>query len=391
MVKNKEHEIPLEQRFQKAVVHKVTVSVLELILPKEHWAKWARVYINHLPEGKSLDDFSEGEQCEVFLYEPIDQDYYHGSLLWAHKKHNPWYQTKPVEGNLYNATALRYLKNKRGVFVLLDDSGGLDALLFFDEVPGNELDISKTIEIGDRIVVKVTRVNTNQLQVRVSIKAALENLKQEESNRRNKDFQLETIRLIPRHLWGLERKTDYRLAILASDIPFATHLQLWLEVFSFSGMRLNNMAHLERVLKANNRPSHIICCLDSWLKSTAQNQITIEKSLKQYNISLIWLRSTDSNQNLPFNAPELKLPVNLIDLSHMIQDPNYQVKITDKLAGNQIHDNFQVRHLQHLATDQFEIICKELHLDAAIWVAREREGVYKIRARSSSQIGRAHV
>jgi len=364
--------IPINQRFQTGRVHEVRVGAVEFILDDNNWAKLARVDSEHLPDGKELRDYTPGQRFRVFLRHPIDEsDYYRASLRWGDEATNPWTvpALRPAEGQLLEGVAIQYFGGSNGVFVRLEPSG-IDAPLRATEVPGMSRDIRDSVDIGDRLVVQVAKVRTELLEVRVSVRLALESLAQEEVARRRREFNLKTVRLIPRRDWGCPPRTRQWVAVLGPDIYFANHLVLWLEAFGFPARRSGDAAQVERILKAPNRPERLVLPID--LSGSAARGI--EAALKNTDTQVIWLSPSGGPTVPPFAGAVLSLPLDLSDLTRVIEHPDDRPALRSDNRGH-LHMEYQGQQVQQIAVSLLQRICERFGIQAALWVAQEREGV----------------
>ncbi len=371
--------IPLEQRFQTGRVINVDLGVLHLALPEScKWAKRARVREEELVEGMGLADYKTGNTTPVFLLNPSaqDPDLFQASIRWADRGRNPWLTTPPKKGQVYEVTAIGYLPTLSGVFVELPS--GIDSLLRLSEIPGEHTDVSMAVDIGDQLVVQIIDVRPERLQVDASVRQALKTLRTEEKQRRLREFDQETIRTLPRKQWALPRREGLRIAVLGPDIYFSNHLVPWLDALGLHALRVDDSGHLARILGAANRPTHLLADPARWSTDRREAQ-QLKDSLQSHKVETIWLKGDDYPSLLPFSAPVLPLPLHLGDLLNTLEDPAYQPAARKKTGRFQFSD-YQSQHVQRLANRLLAHICEENRLEAALWVVRERAGVFTARA-----------
>lgn len=374
----KNNRIKLMDRFQVGTVEHIDgdEGILHLKLTdKCHWAKWARIQLESLPKDKKLSDYPRGKLVKVFLFKrtKYDANLFRASISWADHNTNPWSNNPPEVGGLNEAIAVAYLPNMSGVVVRLQNN--IEALLRVNNVPGNNKDISDIIDIGDSVIVEIINVDEYSLGVEVSINAALKTLQIEENRKRLNEFELGTVQMTPIAHPETSSEPKPKLALLI-DPYFSQDLSTWLNAFNIDTLHIKDSEHFIRILSAPNLPTHLLCNPKKWPINNLKNK-RIEKLLLLHNIQLIWLKNENE---VDFKAPslealELTLPIHLFSLIQLLTDGKYQLEQKQQKQHFDL-DDYQHHHVIHLANCLLEKICTEHSFQAALWVKRDREGVY---------------
>ncbi|WP_089726993.1 ATP-binding protein [Candidatus Thiosymbion oneisti] len=383
--------IPLKQRIVTGVVTKPDVGAVNLHLPDCAWADHARIPAEYLPPGRAPTEYQKGKPLSVFLLNPLsdgdDARFYMANALWAEEEQNPWFIDPPRTGQMRVGMAVRYFETD-GVFVRLDgtqgQAGGIEALLSVSETPGNHRDIADAIDLGDRLVVVISQVRPEILTVYLSVKLALSMLTDEERLRRQRNRDKPMVTVLERQAWGRpvvsQGRTPMQVGVLGPDPYFSDHLRLWLESWGIAAVKVDDASHLARILEAGNRPSHLVLAAHSWPTQISEGN-QLRTRIQQTDTQLVWL-DDETERGPPITCPRLPLPVHLADLVATLQGADRAVR-PRKTRGTHRFTDFQRNRVQELADRLLDEICTENDGTlAALWVARERPGVYSIRAQS---------
>ena len=293
----------------------------------------------------------------------------HGSLTWAQKENNPWHHDCPVVGTLHQAEARSYL-DTRGVFVRLEN--GIDAFLAGQQVPGGAEDISRAVDLGDVLSVQITAVRKDVLEVDCSVRAALQTLQHQEERRRREEFSQDLIRPVSLEDFALPREESIRLAVLGPDKWFTRQLLQWLDVLGIVAVSATSSRQLLAQCRAQKGPTHVVSIPDLW-----QNQAEYRRFgeiLQEKAIRLLWLRV--SNGGLPpLDAPAMGLPLDVGQLFQWLRDPCFRPQ-SDKPRGPFREHAYQLRLVQDKANELLGAICRHHRFTGALWVKRQRKGIY---------------
>ena len=385
--RKKKRGIPLEQRFQIGRLRSKGIAALEFELENQGWAKTARVAEADLPSDRSLDDYRIGVRYTLFLLRPFlnDPTYYHASLRFSARDANPWFSSPPREGDLVEGRAIGYALDNSRVYIRL--YSGIDVALPSEEVPGGGFytDIRKLIDLGDRVVAEIIDVYSELLEVTVSVKVALDTLREREQQRRIDEFGQGAVRELSRKEWALPWRDDGMLVgVFGPDLYFSEHLIRWLENFGVPARRIDD---LQSAVSSERPPTHIVCAMEQWPQ--AQSNI-LKKQIDQNGIRLVWLQGEASPSLPPFSATTIRLPLPLHELLRALDDPAYipkPMKEVDPL----LHSEVQARRVQRIAERFLGEICDEMQLDAALWVVQEGEDLYVPRAWHNLQADQVHA
>lgn len=389
--------ISLKQRIVTGVVTKPDVGAVNLRLPDCTWADRARVPAEYLPQGCDPMEYQREDPLSVFLLNPLsdgdDARSYMANVLWADEKQNPWFTDPPRTGQMRVGMAVQYLGTS-GVFVRLEGTegkeGGIEALLYASETPGNHRAITDAVDLGDRLVVAITEIRPETLEVDLSVKLALRTLTDEERRRRQRDRNKPMVTMLERREWGkpiaLQGTTPMQVGVLGPDPYFSDHLRLWLESWGIAAVKLDDTSHLMRILEASNRPSHLVLAVSKWPTKTDEgNQLRVR--IEQTDTRLVWL-DDGIERGPPVDCPRLALPVYVADLVATLQGADQAVRPRETRSTHRFTD-FQRSRVQSLADRLLDEICgKDADVPgipgvlAALWVAREQRGVYSVRAQS---------
>lgn len=390
--------IPLKQRTVTGYVSKPDVGAVNLILPDCPWADGARVPAEYLPQGRAPLEYRKGEEISVFLLHPLSEkdntSFYIANACWADKGQNPWEKDPPKTGQMRVGVAVQY-GGSDGVFVRLlgtdGRQGGIDAFLHVRDVPGKREEtlgkrrtISDAVDLGDRLVVTVTETRPQILQVDVSVNEALRKLGDEERLRRQRDRSKHMVSMVERQAWGKPTNSPVnktmQVAVLGPDPYFSDHLRLWLESWGIAAIKVDDSAHLIRILEAGNRPSHLVSAACRWPTGINDGH-QLQTRMERAETRLIWL-DDKSGRAPPVSCPRLSLPVYVADLVATLEVRDRAAQPREARGTHRFTD-FQRCRVQILADRLLDEICAEnAGVLAALWVARERPGVYSVRAQS---------
>lgn len=301
--------IPLEERFQVGRIVDIDQDICRIKLDQVcKWAQYARVRLDQLPTGESFLDYFTGDEVDVFLLNPVHgfPDSFHGSLTWGLREENPWLTTPPKVGAVDTATAIQYLGHS-GILVRL--SSGIEALLRVGEVPSGQHDITQVIDIGDQMVVQITAVRKNLLEVVTSVKGALETLRRQEIEQRKQEFASKSIQVLPEQQQELERTKDIILAVLGPDQLFTRQLNQWLEGFGVICTSVTSGQELLDILQARNHPSHVLSVTRVWKSPDFARRAN--DLLQKQGIKWLWLKNVEEDYSTPFSGPVLNIPLNV--------------------------------------------------------------------------------
>ncbi len=366
--------IPFAERFQHGRITDISRDICHVQLGKEcHWARRARIRQDRLPPGKQFNEYRKGDQVKVFLLNPVREypDTLHGSIAWGNKETNPWLTSPPGPGTLTRAEAIRYLDNHQGVFVRLEN--GIEALLRADEVPGGRGDVTRVIDLGDQLVVQVTAVWRPTLEVACSVQQALQTLQQKEDRKRKEEFSQQTVRLLQAAEYGLQPLENVRLAILGPDQWFNGQLGRWLKALGIFSVTANTSGQLLERCKALNHPTHVLSIPQVWGVRHQCRQL--ENLLKQRNIDLAWLLTSESQAPVPFSGPQLSMPLDVGLLVRWLQKSDFHPQCTPR-QGLFRETIYQKRLVQKEADRLLGEICRHHDLAGALWIKQERPGIY---------------
>ena len=382
--------IPLEQRFQIGRLRSKGVAALEFELEDQGWAKTVRVAEADLPSDRSLADYRIGDRYTLFLLRPFlnDPTYYHASLRFSARDVNPWFSSPPRIGDLVEGRAIGYPPDNRRVYIRLDS--GIDVSLPSEEVPGGGFytDIRELIDLGDRVVAEIINVYSELLEVTVSVKAALDALREREQQRRIDEFGQGAIRGLSRKEWALPWRDDGMLVgVFGPDLYFSGHLIRWLENFGVPARKIDSPDQLQSTVSAERPPTHIVCAVEQWPQ--AQSNI-LKSQIDRNGIRLIWLQGAASPSLPPFSTTTIRLPLPLHELLRALDDPAYIPKPM-KEVDSLLHSEVQARRVQKIAERFLGEICDEAQLDAALWVVQEGEDIYVPRAWHNLQADQVHA
>jgi signal transduction histidine kinase len=275
------------------------------------------------------------------------------------------------------ADAISFLPDSSGVFVRLES--GISALLRASEVPGSPADIRQVIDLRDQLMVEVIEVRQDLLEVGVSLNAALRTLSAKEARSRREQFNRDPVETVARVDWGLPRRTDLRVAVLGPDIYFTNHLILWIEAFGYSALRLSDPAHLERILQAPNRPTHVLWSPETWPQRDEPLANALRRGCQEKGVTVSWLNGPRSPSVPPFEARSLDLPLWMDDLIPTLSAGSATSRSTPRGTQGWRFDDYQSSSVQVLVDRLLADLCDEFKLDGALWVVQEQPGRYHIR------------
>lgn len=372
--------LPLKQRFVTGRLREIRPGALEFEIEGDDGpARWARVADMDRPDERC----EPGKTYTLFLLRPIQHDtrYWHASRLLASDENHPWFTHPwhPRDGDLpiLTGTAIDYLDDY-AVFVRLDD-WPVDGFLHRDEIPNHDgAAIQDLVDLGDRLPVCVTETDTERLNLRLSVRRVVARMDEELRDAQwHEAFDQEPVRPIEAPHYALE--TGQRVAVLATDLSFATHLTQWLRLLGYRAQRLRSPQHLDSVLHAANRPTHLVCTPEAW-PTNAQAAGALSSYLRQHRVQTLWL-SSNPDYPLPFEAPATPLPLDLFRLRAWLKAPDTPPPHsgTDRFTT---HDDApQAERIRCLADQHLQALCEEIEsVEAAMLVRRNREAVFEIRA-----------
>ncbi|MBF0346259.1 MAG: hypothetical protein HQL81_01205 [Magnetococcales bacterium] len=380
------HPPSLRQRIVEGTItyNDPNLDIVHIQLDNCPWAELARVRKETLPPDVFPDECRPGNRMKVFLLGPSkNRDFYHANARWSDETKNPWFTHPPRKGVQTTGTAKRYDQSRNVVYIRLDAPyQDIDAALHIKGLPpDHDEDITRAVDIGDRYPVEIIDVLPDLLQVDVSVNRALLQLAKEESSRRFLDHSKSMVEIIDPQAWYATiagKSESIRIGLLGPNNYFNEHLRLWLASWDVNANILKDIYHLERILRASNRPEHLLVATSQWQKDAKKNQV-LTQILAEYNVKIVWLIDEEPLFSL-IPGPQLTLPIHVSDLVHALREDGNN-KTTHILPKAHHFQDFQRSRVQNLASELLAEICHDnSHIHAAMWVAKDRPGAYSIRA-----------
>jgi small subunit ribosomal protein S1 len=136
------------------------------------------------------DVVSVGDNVEVYVLD-INREKERISLGLKNINDDPWLNIKEkyTEGNVYEGTVVRLISF--GAFVMLD--GGIEGLVHISEIDEKRIEKPEDIlSIGDKVKVKLLSIDEQDKKIKLSIKAAKDDVNKEEFNKFNDDSDIST-------------------------------------------------------------------------------------------------------------------------------------------------------------------------------------------------------
>lgn len=387
MTNDMRRSIPLEDRVQEAIILSIGVNALEVTVLKCPWAKTARVHAEHLEVGRELKDYRVDQRCHVFLLQPRSEpEGYYGSLRWARPENNPWRgPVTPRKGDLVEVEAVRFLPNNHALIVQLDSQ--IEAVLPIREVPVPSptlMDIREVIDLRDRLLVEISTVRPDTLDVEVSLNAALHVLREKEKAQRIRENGIKPPTYVPAKDWGLKVGGNARVALFvnnANNAPLVAHLTDWLENFGFIVSKITSIAQLDNVLTNSPRPTLLVCLSALW-RSIEDSPVkrSAERRVRDHVTRIVWLSAHPDTEQPPLPGTMLPLPIRVEPIVQALlgRKPEPGKEEAPSATAWQFED-FQARHVQNLLDRFLAALCADLRLAGALWIVKELPGRYHVR------------
>lgn len=383
---NKDTDISFDNRFQECKVINVEQHVVHLALlsPLKN-VEYARVKKEHFDE--NLKNSKPGDILPVFLLKPTSEDHklWIASGKWAKKEENPWLTTLPSVGNVITGTVKSY-NDDYLAFVELEN--GLEAKLHRKNIPGvGYEDIKIHLFVGDLIQALVEEVSRNDLWIDLSVTKWVELKTQEEERKRSArnlypeekildDLDEEKDISVPLRL------KEKRILIIDDDKNLSDAMKGWLESL---GMQVSTDAGTAVSNKIDQcKPTHAFLDFDLGLNA---NLSDIAKTLKNTDTvtAVISAHYKDASEWAVKNEfGFIKKPITLEALIDWLENGKSEaldeVDATGEVTNSLWKASLDEKQVIERSNRFLKEICEQNKCLAAIWVKREREGVYSIRA-----------
>ncbi|TIH11630.1 S1 RNA-binding domain-containing protein [Marinifilum sp. JC120] len=386
--------ISLDKRIVPGKVISVGLEAIRLELSDESPVRGhGRMTIRDLPKNKTMVDFSVGQIINVFLLKPSTKntDLWFVSGRLANKTHNPWFSNFFFSGIEVKGTAISYVEDY-AVIVELDN--GLDAFLHRKNIPGApRTPIHEIIHIGDRIASLIIDADSETLRLDISITELLKIKEkkefdnraetQKDKRKRHPDSSAQE-KTTQNHLDVVPHKT--KVLLIDDDQFFVQAIRNWL-----SNLGIENYSYTttQAILQciSSDHPTHIL--LDFDLKDrTLEEEITYILQNKTTTLNISYISSAWDLAYEKAKQKEYEFIPKPIDLSHLLEwlktgiGVKKQLSTAEQRASPDIlwGPSAQERKVLRQANRFLFELCNEVNCQAALWVKREREGVYSVRA-----------
>jgi signal transduction histidine kinase len=381
--KRKSTLIPFIKRFCMGVpVEGDEKHVVHLQLPDEFkYGSRARVVEDDFPIDWTVEKFRKEKVVPIFLLKPTSNDpgLWHASARWGTEENNPWQNNRPQIGKLLYGEVVRYVENY-AVKVRLDNLNGLEATLHRKNVPGVGYGkISRYIEIGDRVAGIVTQVDPKELNIWISVNDLMSKREKEEKLRRrsiafpNEDNPPKECATENPPLY-LNEST--RVLFCGRDPHLGESIKNWVHVM---GGRADWIFKPTEIMERIRRGSitHLLVIEDSpsglWYLSSELCDVSIP----------VALCGPDSQKSNELSRQEgwtcLSKPLDHRELSAWLRGE--KIEKTEQNRNSTLwKGRFEEKGVQEKAGRFLKKICKETKCLGALWIKRERKGVFSIRS-----------
>ena len=384
---NQKNSIPLEKRLVTGTVDSISLGAVHLRLPDDYpYAKRVRIAKNYLPDDRPLDSFNKDEVVSIFILRPSQHaaDMWYATAKWADRHSNPWFSGNMRLGTEVRGIADSYVEHF-GVIILLEN--GIEGFLHISNIPNgtSSKNISDLIHIGDNVAALIDEIQSDQVRVHLNIKTLLE--KKQREVRFEQDNEL------------LPGETDYEeietsdfpeaivpsnthILLIDNDALFSNALKDWLKIL---GCQVSTTTHCEAVKTHFQQASVTHVLLDFKLDSAKQSEC-IRNLCKQQSIPIVFISGSDKaivchearKNRWEFMPKPLDFAILRTWLCTNYAPPqNIEHKKPDKTFWKATYQEHAVgKEVDHFLHE----ICEETDCDAALWVMRERIGVFSIRS-----------
>ncbi|SEH04331.1 ATP-binding protein [Candidatus Venteria ishoeyi] len=385
--------IPLEKRLITGEITSISPSVIHLSLPVDFpYAKHARLAKDNFPPNRDYHDFHLHEKVPLFILQAThqDRDLFHATAKWAERNTNPWFTEEIVKGKTVRGTATDYVEDF-GVIISLDN--GVEGFLHISAIPGSTWGkkITDLIHIGDNILALIEDINRDTLEIKLNIKKLVEKKKQEEQwFYEHEPFPGEegfsdepATSELPKAIVP----ANTHILLIDNDPFFSDALADWLRILGCEVTTSTNCEGIKTHLK-QNKITHIL--LDYRL-DTPQQSRCIRELCKKETIPVVFI-SGDKEVEVCHEAKKyhwdyLPKPVNMEILQDWLckgylPEPAIKPKKQNMRQKNQSlwQASYQERVITQEGSELLAEICQQTACCAALWVKRERIGVFSIRA-----------
>ncbi len=393
--------LDLEERFISGhLVHRDR-GILHFQLDRNYTgAESARVSDPKLPQNIALRS-----KHQVFLTQPVkgQKGFWHARLDWGRRLTNPWVNLNKNSGDLVIGTASSYIENYAAI-VELDDPDGIEAFLHYNEVPGKGSSIQEKIHIGDRLQSEIESISIETLEMHLSVQPLKTRLNREFLDER-KTFkqQSEIVNIVGARKTieePLRLPPGCAVLIIEDDIDLSHLLVNWIGRLGGDAVDSLEYREIENSLIEGD-VSHILLDydLDGKLEGATDNELHVLLSgplVNERNIPVIVISSDVTaerfakRQNWSFleKGFSSKALSEILMRTHKHRRAGKAFIVTSKDTAPILTSRFwadksvSVRAILTRADQYLRDLCHRNKALGALWVRKERAGVFSIRGKS---------
>jgi signal transduction histidine kinase/predicted RNA-binding protein with RPS1 domain len=347
------------------------------------------------------DSLITGETYRIFLIQPSGKEKsWFASLKWNQDEKNPWYYAPYRPGDLVSGTITRYIYDY-AVIVTLED--GIEAFMHLDEVKGlpdtKPDNIRDILYIGDSIYGEIIMFSPEYLECRLSLIRMYERKKEEyKKNRTGKGSKiLREKRINSNNNQTVSYPEQTRVLLIDDHKYFRSSLKSWLNSRKVKcGINLDK--NQIKALVSEKKPWHIILDYDL---GNIELEHTLQEIIGASNHPVLLCSSRPEARQILKKYPRWfysSKPLSSRTLDAFLRGDYDKLREIEKrdtkleilktrAVGMWRSELPQVVDLLQKADKFLTDICDESGFSSGIWIKKEREGVFSIRAQHGIDTG----